>query len=300
MTFASRPLWALLVAALLLPLAACDETGGLSANVDVAVEDAVIARQSGDYEAAVALLEDALDREPENASVRVELATTILERDDIDLLDVDQIAQYVTDGIGGTAAQPATSEASASEARSACSVGDDATAFDPTDLAGFADLTQGAASIRRALELLRPIMPEAISGFSICQNVVDGQLSYDRDGAIAELRARGLSETRVAQVLAVNALANLIDAYLFVSTELPAQTTWYRLADGSITICAQDADALRTEAEAAIADLGEAVLSLDARASLLGEDSAASDLVDLALDAFEEIRDAVGDYCASA
>ena len=297
MTFVLRPLGALLLVALLLPLAACDETGGTSADVETAVEDAVIARQSGDYDTAVRLLESAYEREPENATVRVELATTILKRDDIDLLDVDRIAQYVTDGVGGEAAQPA-----ASEARGACAVASDPTAseFDPTDLAGFDDLTAHAVSIRRALELIRPVMPDALTGFSICSNVVDGQLAYDRDGAIAELRARGLSEARVAQVLAVNALANLIDAYLFVSTELPEQTTWYRLADGSIAICAADEAALRTEAEGAIANLGEAVLSLDARASILGADSAAADLVEMALDAFEEIRDAVGDYCAIA
>lgn len=297
MPFVSRPFRALLLASVLLPLAACDETGGMSANVETAVEDAVIARQSGDYAAAVAILEDAYEREPDNAIVRVELATTILERDDVDLLDIDRIAQYVTRGTGA-----ATAEATASEARGTCAAASDPTAteFDPTAYAGYADLTANAASIARALSLLQPVMPAAIAGFSICTNVVDGQLAYDRDGAIAELRAQGLSEARVAQVLAVNALASLVDAYLFVSAELPAQTTWYRLADGSITICADDEAALRAQAEAAVADLGEAVLSLDARASVLGADSAAADLVDLALDAFEEIRDAVGEYCASA
>lgn len=296
MFLASRPARALLLAALLLPLAACDETGGLGADVDTALQDARIARQNGDYAAAIAILEDAHENEPDHAGVRVELASTLLERDGINLLDVDRISRYVVEG-----ANEAPRTASASAPRGGCALASDPTAtpFDPTDIAGFSDLVSHAATLRRSLALLDTVMPEALTSFNVCTSVVDGELVYDRAGAIAELRGRlGGNDALVARALAVHALARLIDAYLFVSTEVPQQTTWYRLADGSIAVCAADEEALLEQVEGAVGHLGEAVLALDARAALLGGGPVAADLVDLALDAFVEIRDAVGDYCA--
>ncbi len=292
----SRPI--LLLVLFLLPLAACDETGTLgdSEDIDVVVQDAVIARQSGDYAKAVSLLERAYERDTTSATVRVELATTLLERDDIDLLDVDRIAQFISEGVGAQA----RTEPSVARSGAACVYAADpgAESFELTAIDGFADLVADVVSIDRANDLLATVIPSQIGEFDLCSNVVDGQLSYDRAGALAALYDQGLTETQVRQVLAVNALARIIDAYLYVSSEIAQEVTWYRLGDGSIAICADDPEGLRDEAEVAVGDFGEAVLSLDARASLLGN-STASELVDLAKDAFEELRDAIGDYCAS-
>lgn len=288
------PLRALLAALVLLPLAACDETGGFAEDVNVAVDDAVIARQSGNYAQAVAILRNALERAPESAEVRVELATTILERDGVNLLDIDRISTFLTTGASGGAARPADPNA-----RAACPYASDPTAeaFDPTDLVGFDDLMEQATSITETVDLLAPVMPAALQTFDICTSVVDGELVYDRAAAIADLRSQGLSDAQIGQALAVNALAKFVDAYLFVTTELPQQTTWYRLADGSIAICVDDPEALQAQAEDAVAHIGEAVLSLDARAAHLGASSAATEIVDLALDAYEDVRDALGFYC---
>lgn len=288
------PLRGLLAALLLLPLAACDETGGFAEDVNVAVDDAVIARQSGNYTLAVSILRDALQRAPENAEVRVELATTILERDGVNLLDIDRISQFLTTGASGGTARPTDPGA-----RAACAYASDPTAeaFDPTDLVGFDDLMEHAASIEETLDLLAPVMPAALQTLDVCTSIVDGELVYDRAGAIADLRSQGLSDAQIGQALAVNALAKFVDAYLFVTTELPEQTTWYRLADGSIAICVDDPEALQAQAEVAVAHIGEAVLSLDARAAHLGASSAATEIVDLALDAYEDVRDALGFYC---
>ncbi len=296
-----RPLQGLLLALLLLPLAACDETGTVSDDVDVAVQDAVIARQSGDYDTAVKILERAHERDAANPKVRVELATTLLERDDIDLLDVDRIAQFISEGVGAearTQTAPRTTDVARSGAACVYASDADAEAFEMTAIAGFTDLVDEVASIERANELLATVLPPQITEFDLCTNVVDGELTYDRGGALAALYEQGLSETQVRQVLAVNALARIIDAYLFVSTEIEQEVTWYRLGDGSVALCADDPAALQDEVEEAVAGFGVAVLSLDARASLLGN-AAASDLVDLAKGAFEELRDATGDYCAS-
>jgi hypothetical protein len=294
MRFTLPPIRAVLAALVLLPLAACDETGGFSDDVNFAVDDAVIARESGDYDTAVNILKDAMQRAPENAEVRVELATTILERDGIDLLDVDRIGLFITESAGaaGAAAAPA--------ARASCPYAADpsATRFRLQDLEGYEEIAAKIGSLDEAEAALSAVMPASIQGFSICSSVVDGALAYDQAGAIAALRGRGLSETQVAQALAVNALVQLTSAYVAMTEMVEQETAWYRLADGRIVVCVDDPEALKAQAEEPIRAFGQAVLSLDARASILGSTSTAAELVSLALDAFEEVRDAVADYCS--
>lgn len=287
----------LLAALLILPLSACDETGGsTSTNVDLAVSDAVTARQSGDYAQAVTILEEALQANPQSAPVRVELAATVMERDGIDLLDLDRIASFVTDGAATTQA------ATRSSSRNACAYAADPTAveFDPADAADLPDIKAKRSTIKETLVLLDEILPEALTGFDICTTIVDGELVYDHAAAAAHLRGKGLSNDQVARLLAVNALARFLDAYLFVTEDVTAQTTWYRLADGSIGVCADDEEALETQARDAVDGIGQSLLSLDLRSRTFAPGSASSEIVTLAVDAFEEIRDAVGEYCATS
>ena len=283
-----------LFALLLAPLAACDETGAVSDDVDVVVDDAVVARQQGDYATAVTLLEGALADEPSNPEVRVELATTLLERDDVDLLDIERIGTFLTNAAG-----VANGSAGAAGRTAACAAASDPTAeaFDPTDVGDFDALVGALQTIARAGELLSTVIPAELQGFDICTSIADGAFVYDRAGVLADLRAQGLSDGQVAQALAVNALNSFIDAYLFVTTEVAQQTTWYRLADGSITVCVDDEAAFEADTRSAIAGFGEAVLSLDARAALLGSSSVAAEIVEIALDAYEDVRDAIADYC---
>ena len=282
----------LLAFLLLLPLAACDETTGLDASVDVVVDDAVAARESGDLPTAVALLEGAFERAPQDAEVRVELATTLLQRDGLDLLDLDRVSRFLATASGAE---------SASARRGGCAAASDPTArrFDPTAVEGFDELVANAATLARAGDLLRPVVPAAVQGFDVCTSVKGGALRYDRAGALAALAGHGLSEQQQARALAVNALARFLNAYRFIADEMPQQAAWYRLADGSITICVDDPDALRQSAEAAVRDVGEAVLSLDARATLLGAESVAAEVVEQALDAYQDLRDAVADHCGA-
>ena len=287
-----------LLAALLLPLSACDEVGPAAidegASVDVAVDDAVIARDQGRRDEAVDILERALATEPENAEVRVELATTLLQRDDVDLLDLDRIGQHLAEAAGDITG-------TRTAARGGCAFATDPTAveFDPTDIEGFEALRDSRETLARADGLLETVVPEAVTSFDLCTSIVDGALAYDQAGALADLGAQGLSTPQQAQTLAVSALTDFVDAYLEVSAELPQHVTWYRLADGSIGICADDDDALKDAVEAPVQAFGEAVLALDARAELLGGSSVATEVVDIALEAYTELDDAVGDYCAT-
>jgi hypothetical protein len=108
-----------------------------------------------------------------------------------------------------------------------------------------------------------------------------------------------MSDQRAGSVLAVHALARFLKAYLFVTTEVSQQTTWYRLGNGRIGVCVENEDTLRTEAEGAVEDLGMSLLSLDLRARSFVGGANARSLVDSALDAFSEISDAVADFCST-
>ena len=292
-----RSSW-LLAALLVLPLSACDETGGaVATDVEVAVDDAVAARQSGDYDQAVVILERALEAHPESAPVRVELATTVMERDGIDLLDLDRIASFVT--------EDATSKAraaSAPAARTACAYATDpgAVAFDPAAAAGLPDIRAKRGTLKRTLALLDGLLPDDLKSFDLCTSVVDGELVYDADAAASALRGKGLKDAQIAQLLTVNALSRFLDAYLFVTEDVTAQTTWYRLSDGGIGVCADDQDALEAQAREAVDGLGEAVLSLDLRSRAFVPGATSSEIVTLAVDAFENVRDAVGEYCSAS
>lgn len=279
----------------LLPLTGCDESG-LAIDEASVVSDAMIARQNGDYTTAVSLLNDALDRNPSSQRVRTELALTIMEREDLNLLDLDRISQFIIDGTGAVT-RPAAQ--TVSRGGSTCSFADDpgATEFDPTSLEGFPEIQASQSAIDSVLAIITPVLPQSLRSFDACTTIgADGQLVYDQAGAAAELRATGMADAQISQLLATNALARFLDSYLFVTTEVPQQTTWFRLSDGSIGVCAEDQDALLTQTEEATETLGTALLSLDTRARSFG---GATDLVDLAIDAFRDIREALGEYCAA-
>ncbi len=294
----TRSFLPLLAAVLLLPLSGCDETGpmlSVEQGVDVAIDDAIIAREQGDYDTATTLLYQALEAEPTNAVVRVELSTTLLQREGIDLFDIERIGQYLE-----TAGMARTAQPSAARSAGTCAYASDPTAvqFDPTEYEGFEELVLSIEVLEEVTETLEGVLPAAVEDFQLCGSVVDGELIYDQAGAIQDLKAQGLTNDQAAQALAVGALARFVDAYVTVTEELADETSWYRLADGSIGICADDEDAARTKAEGAIQGIGEAILSLDTRAAILGASATvAAEIVDTALDIYDELEQDITTYC---
>lgn len=290
--------------ALLLPLSGCDETGDLTGgSVDQQVDNARAARQSGDFDTAVQILEAAYAANPDNAPVRAEYSVTLLERDGINLLDLDRAATFITSVSGGGVKAPTDLPAAA---RSTCTFSNDpsATEFSLSSYAGFPELQANRETIRTVLALLDPIIPESIQNFDLCTSIVDGPdgpvLSYSAQAALAEMRALGLDDAQISAVLASNALSRFLNAYLFLTLDLPQQTTWYRTNNGSsIGVCADDPDALLDQAEQAVADLGEAALSIDLRAATYGSSSTSQEIVELVIDGYTEIRDGIGDYCSN-
>ena len=288
-------------------LAACDG-GDVASDVESLLIDARIARQSGDIDRAIALLESAMAQAPENAPVRVELSSAYLDRADVDLFDVDRVALFLTtydEGSGAISSSPVESVGAS------CQYEDDPSAqpFDPGEYEGYVDLYSDRDLIESVLGLLNgaeptggdlSIMPEELRVLSLCQGIVDGQLIYDRDAALASMRALGLSDDEITTALAVNAVARFFEAYFFVVEDIPQQTSWYHLegAGGdSIGVCGDDPDALREQVEGALQDLGESVTSLDLRNYVLGGGTTSQELVQHVLDAYEAIEEDLGPYC---
>lgn len=287
-------------------LAACDAAPG--EDVDNLLTDARLARQAGDFEEAVALLEEAYALDPARAAVRTELSATYLQRDGIDLLDVDRMMLFLT----GTAPAAPHADASATAhpadpaVGAACIFEQDpwATPFVLSDAEGYAELLADEAVVEDAQALLHdapeggaPVMPAALRAAELCGTVVDGQLKYDRETALADLRASGLTDDEIASALAVNGVTLFLQSYFLLSEAPPEQTTWYHLANGAIGVCTEDRRGLRAQAEAALTDLFEALASLDLRAELLGDATSAREIVDHGIAAYQALGGFLGPAC---
>ena len=68
-----------------------------STDPDVILEDARIALQSGDAEKAVDLLEKALEKAPSNQEIRIELSSALFQANDIDLLVMKDLADFISE-----------------------------------------------------------------------------------------------------------------------------------------------------------------------------------------------------------
>ncbi len=287
-------------------LAACDSNP--VSDVESLLTDARIARQAGDLDQAIALLESAMALSPENAPVRVELSSAYLDREDVDLLDVDRVALFLTTFADNATDSPGGTSQSVG---GTCRYAEDPNAqlFAPGDYQGYGDLYSDRELIDSVVGLLNgvdpsngslSIVPDELRVLNLCTGIVDGELFYDGDTALASMRALGLNDNEIATALAVNAVSRFFEAYFHIVEDIPQQTDWYHVASQSsdyIGVCAEDEEALRGHVEVAILDLGEAVTSLDLRDQLLGGTTASQELVQHVLDAYEAVQADLGPYC---
>jgi hypothetical protein len=297
----ARPALGLALLSTLAFTAGCDS--GAADDFDALLADARIARQSGDLAGAIGLYEDALRLDPASAVTRTELASTHLEQADVDLLDLSEFVDFLTDAAGSAAQGPTAN------AHGGCGYASDptATVFDPRDVVNFEEVFAHRDVIQLAVAILQgggpvpgnAVIPAGITTFNVCTGIQDGQIVMDRDAALAAMSAQGLTDQQIASALAVDALSRFIDAYFFLTVDVPQQTTWYRLADGSIGVCADDADQLRVDAEDAVQGMGRGLAGLDLRAYALDADAGdpVRQLVDDAVDAYTAVEDDLAPYC---
>lgn len=297
---------ALLFVATPLFLVGCDATESGAGDIEALLTDARIARQAGDIDQAISLLETAFHLAPDNAPVRIELASTYMEQSDVDLLDLDRIALYLTT-FEETTAAPGTP----STVGKSCQFENDPNAepFELRNYEEYIELFENRELINEVLSLLDgtdpaginlEIIPEELRSLSLCGGISEGDLDYDRDGALSAMRDLGLSDDEITTALAVNAVGRFLEAYFFITEDIPQQAQFYRVMDENgdyIGVCAEDPDALRQQVETAILDLGEAITSLDLRDHTLGGNTAARELVEHVVDAYESVEDHLGPYC---
>ncbi|MEL6615095.1 MAG: hypothetical protein AAFQ43_05125 [Bacteroidota bacterium] len=280
-------------------LTGCDEVAPVSA--DDLVTDARIARQAGDVDQAVDLLERAFAADAADAVVRVELASALFEQSDLGIADLDALASYLLDEANSGGVAPFTPEASKG---GSCPYESEpgAVPFDPRDLDEYGQYLERVSVARRVREILDPVITEELRPDDfLCTGIQDGELNYDPDAALAALRAQDedLSDTQIASALGANAVAEVIDTYVFLSEDLRDDAAWYRLSDGTLGVCPVGIteEDLRARAEPSVADLGEALLSIDLRGRLV--ETSATELVDVVIDAYEEVRDDLAPNCSN-
>lgn len=280
-------------------LTGCDDVAPVSA--DDLVVDARIARQAGDIDQAVDLLERALAADAADAVVRVELASALFEQADLGVADLDALATYLLDEANSGGFGSLSPEASKG---GSCpyETAPGAAPFDPRDLDEYGQYLERVSVATRVKEILDPVITDELRPDDfLCTGIQDGQLNYDPDAALAALRAadEDLTDTQISSALGANAVAEVLDTYFFLSEDLRDRADWYRLSDGTLGICPVGIteEELRDLAEPSVADLGEALLSIDLRGRLI--ETSTTELVDVVIDAYEEVRDDLAPHCTN-
>ena len=295
-----RSLLPLAALGLLLIVSGCDES--IPTAPEDLLTDARIARQSGDVDTAVDLLERAHETDRANPVIRVELASSLFEQAGLNISDLDRIAEHLREGRGSGLAVPVLPTASAKGGSCPYASDPTATPFDPRDLDEYQEYLDEAEVAERVRDLLDPIITDELRpDDAICSSIEGGVLNYDPDTALAALRGADpdLTDDQIASMLAVNALAETMVTYLFLSEDLREELAWYRLEDESLVVCPVGItnEELIELAEEPAASLGEALFSTDLRARILGSGEASTELVDEVLDLYEEFRGDLAPYC---
>lgn len=281
------------------------EEGG---TVDNSIEDAQHARANGDYETAERLLRDALEQEPGHPTVRMELSSTLLQREEISFLNLEQVTTHVLDEIeavrggerrGSAAADTCTWDSS-----------EPTRPFDPDAVEDYPEIVAAAPVLIEVLGLLNgaatpadpPVIPVGLGEIDPCTVVQNGELTYDRDALLDEMRARfGGNDRLVNAVLKMNAIALTLGTYvdLFENDAFPV--SWYLVGaedDVRLGFCMDQAgvDPFYDRVDTNLDALAEAFFSLDLLIYNTGDEER-REIVDEALDLFETFEDSFGSFC---
>jgi len=271
-------------------------------------EDARHARAAGDYVRAVALLEKALEKEPANPTVRVELSSTLMRRDRLTLLDLEKLTAHLFGALDGHAHAASPALARAPLEGDVCTFGPEASAepFDPRS-PDYDRIVAARPTIRRVLDLLSdpeaptetPALPPALTELDVCSVLVDDGVHYDRHAVLAAVRKRFETPEQVTAALTMNALALSLTAYvsLFEQPDLPVR--WFAVDGAEVGACVAEGhyDLLVTRARAEVQRVGQALLSLDLLETHTNHAESAA-LVDKALELYQSVRGAELDPCS--
>lgn len=279
------------------------EEGG---TVEHLIEDASFARIDGDFDRSETLLRQAFDLEPENPMVRMDLATTLMQREQINLLSLERVTTYVLEEIAaeGGQARGAQSDTCTFDA------GEPTRPFDPNAVEDYEEIVADTPVIAEVLQLLNgpagpaaaPVIPTGLSDLDPCTIAQDGELTYDRDALLATLRARfGGDDRRVNAVLTMNAVALTLGAYLGIFETPEAPVNWFLIGepgDARIGFCMDRASiaSFHENIETNLDAVAEAFFSLDLLLYNAG-DTELRVYVDETLELYEAFEGSFGSFC---
>ena len=214
-------------------LDAAYEEGG---SVENLIEDAAHARTNQDFERAEALLRQAFEQAPGNPVVRLDLASTLMQGEALNLLDLEAVTSYLLDEIEAEGGQARGAQADTCTWNS-----DEPTRpFNPRAAEGYDEFADAAPVLAEVVRLLNspasptapPVLPAGLSELDPCTVVQGGVLAHDRDALLADLNDHfGGNARRVNAALTMNAVALTLGAYLgiFESPEVPVD--WFLVGE---------------------------------------------------------------------
>lgn len=254
--------------------------GGESDEPDVLLDDARIALQSGDADKAINLLEKALEKDPANPEIKIELSSALFQANDIDLLVMKELAAFISETPATPIAfQPGTS-ALAKSNRLACNFQGDVsltTELDFTQDTAYQLLAQNTDILERAAELLRDILD---------------------DGSLDSLPANIMSNAHLMRAISSMATA-VVEIHTYAQL---AQVSLHFLPGTGIGYCAVDNETLMQFETfvmcEALPDIDQAADDLVSRQSLFSDID--SELVSAITSAREEITAEISASCQAS
>src|SRR5690606_11005007 len=205
-----------------------DEEG----SVQTLLENARYARANGDFDRAAELLEAAYAQEPENAEVRLELAGTLLQREDLNSIDlVGQVTDFMRRSLDGEAGHRGGSADSCSWEGS-----EPTRPFDPGAFPEYGEILAARPVLNQVRDLLAgpdgAFLPPALVALRPCDVVMDGEAVYDRDEILADLYATfGNDPNRVRTALMLNAVTLTLNGYANVFEQPDVPVSWFLVGE---------------------------------------------------------------------
>ena len=252
--FGLASLAALLVIAGCNVLDAAYQEGG---SVENLIEDAYYARVNEDFDHSEELLREAFDLAPDHPKVRLDLASTLMQGAEINLLDLEAVTTHLL-----TEIETETGQGRGTPGDTCTWTSDEATRpFDPRVAEGYEDLVATAPVITEVLRLLndpatptsQPVLPAGLSELDPCSVVDGGTLSYDRDALLGTLYDHfGRDDLRINTALTINAVALTLGAYLGIFESPDLTVDWFLIGeagDARIGFCTDRASLVTFEEE---------------------------------------------------
>lgn len=242
---------------------------------EVLLDDARLALQTGDTDKAIELLTKALEKAPENAEIKIELSSALFQANDIDLLGMKELAEFISEPPSVSGKQVSGMQTS--------DYTTDTCNFQSTLSATELQFTQSPAY--QSLESNVDVLEQSIV---LLSQTLDNEEADD------------LAENLLSNGYLMRAISNMAISVIEVKLQADAAgAKLYRLPGGNIGYCANDAESLAQLETFVVCDklptINHAINDLISRQSLfsLGD----TELVNAVSAARDHITDAITVSC---